>query len=80
MFGDNKGVVEMMRIARLLIAAGALSGAGAAQAATIIIYTDPMTLSQYSVVLDTRGPDRAFLCMAPPADPNCTEVKIKRGR
>ena len=70
----------MMRVARLLIAFWALSAAGAAQAATIIIYTDPMTLSQYSVVVNTRGPDRAFMCMAPPADRNCTEVKIKRGR
>ena len=69
-----------VRIARLLIALGALTGAGAAQAATIIIYTDPMTLARYSVVVDSRGPDRAFMCMAPPADPNCTEVKVKRGR
>ena len=69
-----------MRVARILIALGAVTGAGAAQAATIIIYTDPMTLSQYSVVVDTPGPDRAFLCMAPPADANCTEVRIRRGR
>ena len=70
----------MMRNARLLIACVALTGAGAAHAATIIIYTDPMTLSRYSVVVDTRGPDRTFLCMAPPADPNCTEIKARRGR
>jgi len=59
----------------------ALAGSGAsAQAATIIIFTDPMTMERRTVVYQTPGPDRALLCMAPPAVSGCTEVPIRRGR
>ena len=67
-----------MRIAVLSLAM--LAGAAPAGAATIIVYTDPMTLARYSVVLATPGPDRAFHCMAPPADAKCTRLALRRGR
>ena len=39
--------------------------ADAASAATIVIYTDPMTLSRRTVIYNTPGRDRAFLCAIP---------------
>ena len=52
--------------------------ADVASAATIVIYTDPMTLSRRTVIYNTRGRDRAFLCMAPPSEAGCTAIPIKR--
>ena len=69
-----------MRFARLFIAAALLGCAGAAQAATIIVYVEPMTLERYTRVFDTPGPDRLLMCPAPPAPRSCTELRIKRRR
>ena len=65
---------------RLAIAAALLGSASAAQATTVVIYVEPMTLERYVKVLDTRGPDRVLMCMAPPATSGCTDVtsKIRR--
>src|SRR5687767_8331230 len=57
-----------------------LAGADAASATTIIVYTDPMTLARRTLVLDTPGPHRVFLCMAPPAEAGCTAVPVKQRR
>ena len=67
-----------MRFARLVIA-GALfwSAAAAAQATTVVIYVEPMTLDRYMKVFDTPGRDRVLMCMAPPATSGCTEVPVK---
>ena len=54
--------------------------AGVAEAATIVVFTDPMSLSRKTVVYNTPGRDRLLLCMAPPAESGCTEVPIKRRR
>lgn len=71
----------MMRATYLLLPVGvAVSAASSASAATILIIKDPMTLESRTVVLDTRGPDRALLCMAPPAMSGCTEIKVRRER
>jgi hypothetical protein len=51
---------------------------GVAHAATIVVVTDPMTLEKRTVVLDTRGPDRLFVCAAPPAVSGCREMPIRR--
>ena len=68
-----------MRIARLVIAATIFtSAASAAQAATVVVFVEPMTLERYTKVIDTKGPDRLFMCMAPPSTSGCTEVPIKR--
>ena len=68
-----------MRIARLVIAASLIGCAvSAAQAATVVVYVEPMTLERYTRVIDTKGPDRLFMCMAPPSTSGCTEVRLRR--
>ena len=69
-----------MRNVRLGMAAALLASPAAAQATTVIIYINPMTLDHYTKVIDTPGPDRALMCMAPPAVSNCTEIPVKRAR
>ena len=69
-----------MRLRIAGLALGMLVAADAASATTIVVYTDPMTLSRRTVVFDTPGPDRVFLCMAPPAEAGCTAVPLKQLR
>ena len=71
-----------LRTAALAIAMpmAILAGAEAASATTIIVYTDPMTLARRTLVFDTPGPHRVFLCMAPPAEAGCTAVPVKQRR
>ena len=68
-----------MRLIRTLLAMALLGSSAAAQAVTLVITIDPMTLDHYTQVINTKGPDRAIMCMAPPAEPNCREVAFKRG-
>lgn len=68
-----------MRFAFLVVAG--LSGAFAAQpasAATIVVFTHPETFEQKMVVVDREGPDRLFMCMLPPGEAGCHQVRIKR--
>jgi hypothetical protein len=73
---------------RIMIAATAIFGAGIsaaspAAAATLIIYADPMTFETRRVVVDPTGPDRTFLCLLPPSQAGCHEVRrptVDRGR
>jgi hypothetical protein len=67
-------------IVRFVLAAALLASAGASQAATIVIFVEPMTLDHYTKVIDTPGPDRVLMCMAPPSTSGCTEVRIKAKR
>jgi len=69
-----------MRCIRLAIAAALFGSSAAAQATTIIIFVEPMTLERYTRVFDTPGPDRAFMCPAPPAAGSCTEIRLKHRR
>ena len=69
-----------MRKVRLALAAVVLFSSAAAQATTVIIYVNPMTFEHYTRVIDTPGPDRAMMCMAPPAVANCREIAVKRAR
>ena len=70
-----------MRAARLAIAAAVAGGfASAAQATTVVIFVEPMTLERYTRVFDTPGPDRVLMCMAPPATSGCTELHFKTSR
>jgi hypothetical protein len=48
--------------------------AAPAEAAKILILTDPMTLERRVVVIDERGPDRYFLCAMPPSTTGCRDV------
>ena len=67
-----------MRAARLAIVAVIVSGfASAAQATTVVIFVEPMTLERYVRVIDTPGRDRVLMCMAPPATSGCTDVTAK---
>ena len=66
-----------MLITRLAFALAGLAAAHPAAAATIVVFTDPMTFERKTVVYETPGPHRAFMCMAPPAESNCVPVKVK---
>ena len=68
-----------MRAMRIAVAVAMLGCAGAAQATTVIIFVEPMTLEKYTRVFDTPGPDRVLMCMAPPATSGCTELRLKKG-
>jgi len=69
-----------MRAMRIAVAVAMLGCAGAAQATTVIIFVEPMTLEKYTRVFDTPGPDRVLMCMAPPATSGCTELPLKKHR
>ncbi len=58
-----------------LAASGIAAPAGAT---TIVIYAEPMTMERRVVVLDSVGPDRAYLCMLPPAVTGCHKLPLKR--
>jgi hypothetical protein len=49
-----------------------------ASAATIVVFTNPETMQSKAVVLDEDGPDRVFMCMLPPGEAGCHQVKFKR--
>ena len=68
----------MRQIAVGLIALASVAAPSAASAATVIVYTDPMSLSRYTVVYDTPGRDRAFVCMLPPRHGSCHAIPIHR--
>ena len=69
-----------MRLKGIAFALVMAAAAEPASAATIVIFTDPMTFERTTVVYNTKGPDRAFMCMAPPADSNCVAVPLKKRR
>ena len=69
-----------MSVVRLAIAAALVGCSAAAEATTVIIFVEPMTLERYTRVFDTPGPDRVWMCPAPPAAGSCTELRIKRRR
>ena len=69
-----------MKALRLAIAVALLGSAGAAQATTVIIFVEPLTLEKYTRVFDTPGPDRVLMCMAPPSTSGCTELPLKKHR
>jgi hypothetical protein len=48
--------------------------AAPAEAAKVVILTDPMTLEKRMVVLDEPGPDRVYVCTMPPAVAGCRDV------
>ena len=66
-----------MRLARLGIAVMILGASAGANAATVVIYVDSMTLDRYVRIYDTPGRDRVLMCMAPPATSGCTELPLK---
>jgi hypothetical protein len=69
-----------MTLRHLALGCVLIGSAAAAEAKTFVIYTDPMSLSRRMVVVDTPGPDKVLMCMAPPAESGCTEVRARRTR
>jgi hypothetical protein len=69
-----------MTMLKLALAAALVACSAAAQATTVVIIVEPMTLDHYTRVLDTPGPDRLLMCMAPPSTSGCTELPIKPKR
>ena len=69
-----------MRLVRFALGLAILGSASAAQATTVVIYVEPMTLERYVRVVDTKGPDRVLMCMAPPATSGCTDITSKMHR
>jgi len=69
-----------MRLHVLIAGLVTAASSTAASAATVVVYTDPMTMERRTVVVDTSGPDRAFICMLPPGDSGCRAVPIRRER
>lgn len=66
-----------MRGVRLVIAAALLTCSAAAQATTVVVFVEPMTMERYTRIFDTPGRDRLLMCMAPPSVAGCTELPIK---
>ncbi len=54
------------------------SAAGLASAATLYVFADPMTFETRRVVVDPNGPDRTYLCLMPPSQAGCHEVRRNR--
>ncbi len=79
MHDRNKRGNGMRLMLRTALGVALLAAAIPASAATIVIYMDPLTLERRIVVADPDGPDRAFLCMLPPAQSGCQQVKMTRG-
>ena len=49
-----------------------------ASAKTIVVFTNPETMERKTVVVDDEGPDRIFMCMLPPGEAGCHQVKVRR--
>jgi hypothetical protein len=59
---------------------GLLLAAAPASAATIVVFTNPETMESRTVIVDQDGPDRLFMCMLPPGEAGCQQVKVRRRR
>jgi hypothetical protein len=68
----------MRRLILGVITVAGISAAMPISAATIVIFTNPMTMERHAVVVDPDGPDRAFLCMLPPGTSGCVPIKVER--
>jgi hypothetical protein len=69
-----------MRLVRPVLAVLALGFAASAQATTVVIYVEPMSMDRYVKVFETPGKDRVLMCMAPPATSGCTDVTARAKR
>jgi hypothetical protein len=69
-----------MRVLRVALVIAAIAAAPGAQAATVVVFVNPMTLDKHTEVFNTPGPDRLLMCMQPPGMTGCTELPIRRRR
>ncbi len=65
-------------MATLALVGAAALVAGQAHAATVYVYADPMTFETRRVVVDPDGPDRTYLCLMPPSQAGCTQIRRAR--
>ena len=68
-------IMRVLSIAAFGFSAFAATPAGAA---TIVVLTNPETMERKTVVVDESGPDRIFVCMLPPGEAGCHQVKMRR--
>jgi hypothetical protein len=76
----GRGKVQILRMTTAFAAIALPAAASPAEAATVVILTDPMTMERRTVVVDPNGPDRAFLCMLPPGQAGCQRLEVRRAR
>ena len=69
-----------MRVLRVALVIAAIAAAPGAQAATVVVFVNPMTLDKHTEVFNTPGPDRLLMCMQPPGMTGCTQLPIRRRR
>ena len=69
-----------MRVPGVALVMSAIVAAPAAQAATVVVFVNPMTLDKHTEVFNTPGPDRFLMCMQPPGMTGCTELPIRKRR
>ena len=67
-----------MRVLRVALVIAAIAAAPGAQAATVVVFVNPMTLDKHTEVFNTPGPDRLLMCMQPPGMTGCTQLPIRR--
>ena len=69
-----------MRVLRVALVMSAIIAAPTAQAATVVVFVNPMTLDKHTEVFNTPGRDRFLMCMQPPGMTGCTELPIRKRR
>jgi hypothetical protein len=42
----------------------------------LVVFKNPETLEQRMVVVDPNGPDRVIMCMLPPGEAGCHQLKV----
>jgi hypothetical protein len=42
------------------------------------VFADPMTFETRRVVVDPNGPDRTYLCLMPPSQAGCHQIRRAR--
>ena len=57
---------------------GLFAVAAPAEAATVMIVVDPVSLERTVHVVDGSGPDRILLCTAPPSLAGCRDITQRR--
>lgn len=67
-----------MRVVVVTVFLASFLAAKPASAATIVVFTNPETMERRMVVFDDDGPDRVFMCMLPPGEAGCHQVRVRR--
>jgi len=68
----------MRGAAKFALGLAILVAVAPAHAATIVVFKSPETLERRMVVVDPNGPDRVIMCMLPPGEAGCHQLKVAR--